>query len=91
MTATSPQRFDDLPPATRAGILCNSPEFRRFAAMQCGLSHQQFTPAAAAEFLRQKCEITSRRVLNYSPRAEARFDALRTDFDAWRGRTPSPR
>lgn len=83
--------FSDLPPAQRAGILCNDPQFQRFAAIRSGFPGSQFSASGAAEYLRNCCRIASRRDLNDIPEAAARFEALRTDFDAWRGRIPSPR
>lgn len=86
MTAADLRRFDDMPRATQAGILCNDIRFRRYAAGACDLPGQTFCASASAEFLRGFCAITSRRELNTSPAAAARFDALRTEFDAWAGK-----
>lgn len=83
--------FSQLPAATRAGILCNDPQFQRFAAVRSGLPGQQFSQSAAAEYLRNACGVTSRKDLDSDPQATARFDALRTSFDAWTGRIASPR
>ncbi|MCG7625566.1 hypothetical protein [Epibacterium sp. Ofav1-8] len=78
-------------PAQLAGILCNDPQFQRFAAMRCGLPDQQFCPTAAAEYLRTVCRIVTRRDLDLRGEAFKRFEALRTDFDAWSGRIAAPR
>lgn len=83
--------FADLPPAQQAGILCNDPRFQRFAATRCGLPGNQFSSTAAAEYLRECCRIDSRRKLNADRAAQKRFEALRTEFDVWTGRLPSPR
>jgi len=83
------RRFDTLPPAQQAGILCNDTRFQRFAATRCGLPDQQFAASAAAEFLRDCCRITSRRDLNGDQAADARFQTLRTEFDAFTGKIAS--
>lgn len=83
-------RFDEMHPAQQAGILCADQMFQRFASEKCGTPHQ-IGPSATAEFVRLNCGVNSRRDLNTNPAARARFDALRTDFDAWRGKIPTQR
>ncbi len=73
-------------PAQQAGILCNDPNFQRFAATRSGLPQTSFNASAAAEYLRECCQIESRRQLNDDAGARDHFDRLRTEFDAWRGR-----
>jgi len=77
--------------AQRAGILSNDPQFQRFAAVRSGFPALQFTASAAAEYLRGQCQIDSRRELDRSSAALTRFDALRTEFDSWRGRLAAQR
>ena len=91
MNAQPRQRLADMPQAAQAGILCNDPQFQRFAALRCGMPNQQFTASAAAQYLRDCCQIDSRRMLNTSAPAQSKFAALRTDFDAWTGRIASQR
>lgn len=91
MTAALRRPLSDMPHAQQAGILCNDEAFRRFADAHTARTGDPLTPSAAAEFLRRRCQITSRRDLNTDPHARTRFDALRTDFDAWRGRIATPR
>lgn len=78
--------FAQLPPAQQAGILCNDPQFQRFAATRCGLPGTAFSASGAAEYLRQCCGISSRRMLDHCIEARNRFDRLHTEFDAWTGR-----
>ena len=85
------QRFDDLPPAQQAGMLCGGRPFQTFAAERSGFPGGRFTASAAAEFLRHECGVTSRRELNSNPAAAHRFQTLRTDFDAWRGKIATQR
>lgn len=85
------QRLVDLPPAQQAGILCNDPQFQQYAAMRCGFPKQQFNASAAAQYLRECCQIDSRTVLNTCPVAYSKLAALRTDFDAWAGKIATPR
>lgn len=88
---TSAGRYADLGPAQQAGILCNDPQFQKFAAMRCGLPGQQFSPSAAAEYLRTVCNIVTRRDLDLRGDSFNKFNVMRTDFDAWRGRIAAPR
>jgi hypothetical protein len=87
--ATTP--FADLPLPQQAGILCNDPQFQNFAGMRCMGPGVQLCASASAEYLRNICQVKSRRDLETDANAAARFAALRTDFDAWRGRIAHPR
>lgn len=80
-----------MPPSTQAGILCNDPQFQTFAAMRSGYPGDQFVASAAAEYVRLTCGVNSRGLLNSNRAAAERFQALRTDFDAWRGRIAAPK
>tara|TARA_B100000446_G_scaffold183864_1_gene204766 strand:- start:134 stop:472 length:339 start_codon:yes stop_codon:yes gene_type:complete len=84
-------RFDDLPAPQQAGILCNDPEFQKFAAIRSGLPEHRFTPTAAAEYLRACCKIKSRTALLNDPAARDQFAKMRTSFDGWRGRIANQR
>lgn len=90
-TTHRPQKFNDLPPAQQAGIICNDPRFQKFAAMRSGFPNQQFNATAAAEYLRTICQIASRSQLNSSSPAQSRLQSLRTEFDAWAGKIATPR
>lgn len=83
--------FAALQPSQQAGILCNDARFRQFAAHRSGFPGGEFSPEAAAEFLRHQCKVTSRRHLDSDQTAERRFQALRTEFDAWTGKIATPR
>lgn len=91
MTTTTRQRFEDMDPTQQAGILCNDPRFQTFAARRCGLDDQQFSPTAAAQYLRDCCHIESRRQLSRNTAAQKQFQILRTEFDAWTGKIATPR
>lgn len=84
-------RFDELLAPQQAGILCNDPQFQTFAACRTGIPTGQCNASAAAEYLRQVCQITSRKELQNDDTARERFQILRTEFDAWRGRIATPR
>ncbi|WP_299146008.1 hypothetical protein [uncultured Tateyamaria sp.] len=77
--------------AQRAGMLCNDVEFRRFVAERTIGQRELIANTAAAEHLRQVCGIDSRKKLNTDTVAAQKFEALRTEFDAWRGRIGQPR
>ena len=85
------QRFDELPPAQQAGMLCNDPRFQTFAARRCGVPNKQFNSSAAAEYLHDCCQIDSRKALNSDAAARQKFQTLRTEFDAWTGKIATPR
>jgi hypothetical protein len=85
------QPFDSLPPAQQAGILCNDPQFQRFAALRCGAPDLEFGASAAAQYLRDACQIDSRAKLQCDRDAATRFQNLRTEFDAWAGKIPNQR
>lgn len=72
--------------ATRAGILCNDRQFRRYVGQAIAAPGGEVGTEAAAEYLRRFCGVTSRRDLDMTPEARARFDTLTLEFDAWRGR-----
>ncbi len=91
MNAPVRQRFDDMNPAQQAGILCNDPRFQQFAASRCGMPKQQFSTSAAAQYLRDCCQIDSRRQLTTCNAAQQKFQILRTEFDAWTGKIASQR
>lgn len=91
MTAKPKQRFCDMPPSAQAGILSNDPRFQTFAARRCGYPGGQFTQGAAAEYIRQICKVRSRCDLLHDQPAADRFQALRTEFDAWTGKLATPR
>lgn len=84
------RRFDDMRPAQQAGILCNDPRFQKFAARRLGLPTDALTATASAEYLRTVCRIKSRSDLDTTAPANARFQILRTEFDAWIGRISRP-
>lgn len=83
-------RRDALTSATRAGILCNDRQFRRFVGRTIAAPGGEVSAQAAAEYLRRFCGVSSRRDLDATPEARARFDTLTLEFDAWRGRVARP-
>ena len=85
----SARRLADLPRPQQAGILCNDPRFQAFAATRAG-APAPFDTSATAEWLRRQCRVWSRRTLD-QPDAARRFDALKTDFDAFTGKIATPR
>ncbi len=84
------RRFDDLPPSQQAGILSQTEAFQRFAGARLIGRGIVLDDVTAADFIRTTCNITSRRDLDTNPDAAARFAALRTDYDAERGKIPRP-
>lgn len=84
-------RFEALPAAQRAGILCHDAQFQKFAAEQCGIREHAFNETATAQYLRGACNIISRADLNNGGHALQRFERICTDFDQWRGLIATPR
>mgnify|MGYP003145945045 FL=1 len=78
--------FEALPLAQQASILCNEPQFQKFAGIRCMGSEDELTATASAEYLRSVCRVASRRDLESAPLAAQRFTELHTEVDAWRGR-----
>lgn len=76
------RHLSELPASQQAGILCNTPRFAEFCARRGD------TIASPAGYVRWTCRVTSRRDLDTNPEARARWDALVTEYDAWRGRIP---
>ena len=85
------QPFNTLPLPQQAGILCNDPRFQEFAALRCGFQNVAFTFPATTKYLRDACQIDSRTELATTPEAAEKFNRLRTEFDAWRGKIPNQR
>ena len=77
--------FGDLPPAQQVGILCNEPRFADF------LSDVYQFPGKPRAFVIGWCKIASRSELGTDQNAAARFQHLRSEYDAWRGLIPTPR
>lgn len=90
-TPTSTRGRGAHPLATRAAILTESEQFRRFVAHRVSVHLDPVTPTAAAEYLRHFCRIESRRDLDTTPDAARLFAILQTEFDAWRGKIARPR
>lgn len=88
----APRPFHSLKPSAQAGILAASAPFQKFAAARLGFAAgTRATPTSAAEYIRRTCNVHSRADLNTNPAAHEKWQALRTEYDAWRGAIPSPR
>lgn len=67
------------PRSQRAGALCSDPDFQRFVAKQTGIDKLRgpgsvkARPDECAEFIREKCRINSRAMLDHDPAAWERF------------------
>lgn len=83
--------FHELTAPEQAGILSNTAGFRVYADRMTLNTGTQTTKTAAAEFIRQHCGIKSRRDLATNRTAAAKFQTLRTEYDAWRGAIPPQR
>lgn len=68
-----------------AGVLSSDRCFAAFIRAQHGFEGD------GANFIRVYCNIISRRELATDDVALTKFDAMRTEFDAWRGVLAAPR
>lgn len=84
------RRLSDLPPAQQAGILCTDARFQEYVGRHCLGLKWAVSESAAAHWLRGACRVESRAELNGNDLARQRFECIRTDFDAWRGRIARP-
>lgn len=83
--------FRDLPLPQQAGMMAGEEPFRSFVGDRIfGDDPGPVHEGAAAEYIRSWCGVRSRRDLATDPRAAERFETLRTEYDAWRGRIPRP-
>ncbi|QFT81190.1 hypothetical protein FIU89_11270 [Roseovarius sp. THAF27] len=83
--------FRDLPLPQQAGMMACEEHFRTFVGNRIFRdNHGPVQEGAAAEYIRGWCGVRSRRDLATDPRAAERFETLRTEYDAWRGRIPRP-
>lgn len=69
--------------AAEAAMKCAEPAFKRFL-MECHGLQSPATDDRTAQKLRSLLGVTSRRELNESTAAAARWRSLRTAFDGWR-------
>ena len=68
------------PLAMSVGMLCNDPNFQRFAhlATGCGPSRE-----VAAEYVRRFCRVSSRASLDHDPFAKVKLQELMQLFRSW--------
>jgi hypothetical protein len=69
-----------------AGALCRNPLFRKWVGLWM-VPPREVDVDTAAQFIREVCEIESRKALADNPQAEQRFhNFLRKPYVAWRDR-----
>ncbi len=87
------RRMSELSRAQQAGIMCNDERFQDWLVRRFELSVNNkvmTTAEAAAQFVRAYCKVKSRTQLDTEPDRGAIFDGLRSEFDAYMGRTARP-
>jgi hypothetical protein len=67
------RKFSELQPSQRAALLCNSPNFRQWVWEIDYGQIDRDSPASAADWLRARCGIKSRALLDTDPAAHATF------------------
>lgn len=94
-SAKAKETFRSLSPwqkdVTRAALLCNDADFRRFLRLQHGNAQDQDTPAVAAETIRAALGISSRSEIGTDARANAEWNKLVTEYMVWSGQLPEMR
>jgi hypothetical protein len=84
VTSIKPQekrRFEELKSAMQAGIRCGEPAFWRFLNEEFG--REIFDEQEAANFVRQRCGVSSRSALNLDPKAAAKWQELDARYMLW--------
>lgn len=77
-------RFNDLPRAKQAGILCREPEFWRFIEKEyCAPGLTVQNADEAAQSVRAWCGVGSRADLSADPEAADQWDEMRDAYRAW--------
>lgn len=86
------RRLDEMPLSQVAGMLCQDENFAKFLNVKqwrdmgySGHDHQ-----ACAGIIREKCGVTSRSEIIRGTPAGDKFEKLRTEYDAWRGKIARP-
>ena len=79
------RRFDEMPAAQQAGLLCNEPAFRRFLAETGGETQiAMYDLDMAADAVRERCEVHSRADIDKQPLARARWEQIVSEYQAWK-------
>lgn len=76
-----PEPMKGGPLARDAAVICAAPEFQRFAA---AMADAEAGAEGAAEFVRERCGIKSRRELDHSREASRAFAELMAAYREWR-------
>lgn len=78
--------------ARDAAIICATEDFQRFASLaRDGLvDRAKSGPEMAAEYMRKRCRVDSRRELDHSAQAAALFRRLMAEYRDWRERYEVP-
>lgn len=84
---TAPARertpWDAMKKAQQAAIVCNDPEFWEWLHAQCP-SARKVDANEAAEYVRFRCEVLSRKELDSDEAAATRWNELHGEFKRWR-------
>ena len=78
-TERSKRPWGMLTPTEQAGIACKNPYFQRWICLRNG---NEPSEECATRMVHALCHVSSRRVLNESPSAAAKWHALHDDFYA---------
>ena len=74
------KKWNELTPASQAGVLCNDPEFLEFMRAQ--------TTEEAIQTLYGRCQVTSRAELSTNSRASREWASMVNDFRIWQQARP---
>jgi hypothetical protein len=80
-----PRRFDDLPPAEQAGIVCKDPEFAEFLRSTAPYKQFMADPRWTLEdMVRDCCGVKSRKDIEEGTEAGRQWRVILNRFRAWR-------
>lgn len=82
----APESWKNLGPLAQSAILiCKEPAFRMFVADRITLATAESTEEEAANYIKERCQITSRKELDTDDGGRERFGALMAEYREWRG------
>jgi len=83
-TPTTGRKWDELRPSQQAGIACADPEFWQFLTEVGPRDLNIANDKAAADEVRFRCDVSSRRYLDTDEDAASRWNVLHGEFRKWR-------
>lgn len=89
--AEQPKGWKNLGPLAQSAVLvCKEERFQEYVLVQIGgaSAPEFFSEEAAADYIKQRCNVASRKDLDITDGAKTRFGALMADYKQWLTRNP---